>query len=342
MIAETVKSVCSVDGCPKYVRARHLCSKHYERVRKGTSIERLCSKCSATIPPCDGRGPKYCDDCRRAKKLADGSLYKNSPAGRAAQTRQYAKNKDHINAGQRKRYANRTPAKIRARNERRQIWRQTPTGQESNERTNRRERDAEATRRVERDWDNWATSCTNCEGLVGLNYKRRRKVQQCANCEKLATEFAKWDKVVKAIAKKYAREQAREQARESNRERQRNHQREYSKSPAGQAARAAYLASSGGMEVQRAKRLRNRAKRRNALGVISKGIEVLIRKAQKDKCANCKAVLSGKGELDHIMPIARGGLHEDGNLQLLCRPCNAAKSDRDPLEFAQANGRLLF
>jgi len=33
-------------------------------------------------------------------------------------------------------------------------------------------------------------------------------------------------------------------------------------------------------------------------------------------------------ELDHIIPIARGGRHSIGNLQPLCRTCNASKKDR--------------
>ena len=35
-------------------------------------------------------------------------------------------------------------------------------------------------------------------------------------------------------------------------------------------------------------------------------------------------------ELDHIIPIARGGSHTWANVQCLCRACNQAKSDRLP------------
>lgn len=33
-------------------------------------------------------------------------------------------------------------------------------------------------------------------------------------------------------------------------------------------------------------------------------------------------------ELDHIIPISRGGLHAYNNVQLLCRSCNGIKSDK--------------
>jgi len=34
-------------------------------------------------------------------------------------------------------------------------------------------------------------------------------------------------------------------------------------------------------------------------------------------------------ELDHIVPLSKGGEHSYRNTQLLCRACNAKKSDRD-------------
>ena len=37
-------------------------------------------------------------------------------------------------------------------------------------------------------------------------------------------------------------------------------------------------------------------------------------------------------ELDHIMPLSRGGAHSYMNTQCLCRKCNAAKSDTPPVQ----------
>lgn len=42
-------------------------------------------------------------------------------------------------------------------------------------------------------------------------------------------------------------------------------------------------------------------------------------------CAECGS--TDKIQIDHIIPISRGGRHSIGNLQSLCASCNMAKSD---------------
>jgi 5-methylcytosine-specific restriction endonuclease McrA len=66
-----------------------------------------------------------------------------------------------------------------------------------------------------------------------------------------------------------------------------------------------------------------------------------LRERQKNRCAICSTSLRHGDHLDHILPLARGGRHEPGNLQLLCPPCNLHKSDRDPIKHMQSLGRLL-
>lgn len=44
-------------------------------------------------------------------------------------------------------------------------------------------------------------------------------------------------------------------------------------------------------------------------------------------CAECRC-RSGALTVDHIIPLALGGLTEPGNLQVLCGPCNSSKGAR--------------
>ena len=58
-------------------------------------------------------------------------------------------------------------------------------------------------------------------------------------------------------------------------------------------------------------------------GVITPGYEERIRAMP---CAWCKA--APPSEVDHVVPLSKGGMHEDGNLQPLCRSCNGSKRNR--------------
>jgi len=86
---------------------------------------------------------------------------------------------------------------------------------------------------------------------------------------------------------------------------------------------------------------RRRARKVNAEGDHSAFDISSIRKMQKDKCAYCRAALKGKGHVDHIIALSKGGSNWPKNLQLLCQPCNQKKHAADPIEYANRLGRLL-
>lgn len=84
-----------------------------------------------------------------------------------------------------------------------------------------------------------------------------------------------------------------------------------------------------------------RARMREAEGTHSADDIVRIRKAQKDRCASCRAKLNGAGHVDHITPLIAGGSNWPNNLQLLCEGCNLSKGAKDPLDFNRSRGFLL-
>jgi 5-methylcytosine-specific restriction endonuclease McrA len=50
-----------------------------------------------------------------------------------------------------------------------------------------------------------------------------------------------------------------------------------------------------------------------------------------DRCAYCGA--GGPLQMDHFVPLARGGVHELHNVVPACERCNKSKCARDPWEF---------
>ena len=80
---------------------------------------------------------------------------------------------------------------------------------------------------------------------------------------------------------------------------------------------------------------RNRqARKRAGGGGLSKGYVAFLREQQNDKCLACYADFTETGyQIDHVIPLAKGGQHCDGNVQLLCPTCNKRKATRSLFEF---------
>lgn len=64
--------------------------------------------------------------------------------------------------------------------------------------------------------------------------------------------------------------------------------------------------------------------------------------AQGDKrCYYCLRLFPGVADVDHVIPITRGGWHCSSNLCLSCGSCNRRKLNKLPSEFIK-HGQLLF
>lgn len=84
-----------------------------------------------------------------------------------------------------------------------------------------------------------------------------------------------------------------------------------------------------------------RARKANAGGVISKGLVGKLFALQKGMCMCCGGPLGVDYHLDHVMPLALGGLNVDSNMQLLRKTCNLKKHMKHPIDFMQSRGFLL-
>lgn len=94
------------------------------------------------------------------------------------------------------------------------------------------------------------------------------------------------------------------------------------------------------------------ARQREAGGTFTVEDVIARFKWQRGRCAapGCRVRLSKTNyRIDHIEPLShrqsktknRVALNAPRNLQLLCQPCNAAKSDKDPIQWARDSGLLL-
>ncbi len=81
------------------------------------------------------------------------------------------------------------------------------------------------------------------------------------------------------------------------------------------------------------------ARPRSIAGVAMK--RVMRKVALRDcgqRCVYCAAHLDQHtATLDHVVPLARGGAHDPGNLVVACGPCNRLKGELLPFEFFARN-----
>jgi len=113
--------------------------------------------------------------------------------------------------------------------------------------------------------------------------------------------------------------------------------------PSGDAGRGVRPSKKSAVQargrVTRAGVRHHAARAKTAAGVAMK--HVMRKVALRDcgqRCVYCSTRLDQQtATLDHVVPLARGGAHDPGNLVVACGPCNRLKGDRLPFEFFARN-----
>ena len=109
------------------------------------------------------------------------------------------------------------------------------------------------------------------------------------------------------------------------------------------AAHPEALMSREALESSSVKCAQRRARKRDAGGSFTSVDVAAIFLRQRGLCAGhgCGVKLGSTYHRDHIKPLALGGDNSARNIQLLCPTCNHKKHAKDPIDWAQENGRLL-
>lgn len=170
------------------------------------------------------------------------------------------------------------------------------------------------------------------KGLCALHYSRKYRKE---NKEKIAI-----------AAKKYNEEhflenkQRKQNYRKNNIEKVRQYEKQYREKNAHKLfekrkAMKEYHKkySKKWAEGNREKRRNNQHKRR--VTKQNNGVFDILDK-ELNRILNSPCIICGSTkriEIDHIVPISRGGRHSIGNLQPLCKSCNVSKSNRFMIEF---------
>lgn len=86
---------------------------------------------------------------------------------------------------------------------------------------------------------------------------------------------------------------------------------------------------------------RRRALKLSAGGTFTEADIRRIYDAQRGRCACCTNKLGRSFHRDHKIPLARGGSNSADNIELLCKRCNLGKGSKDPIAWANENGKLI-
>lgn len=164
----------------------------------------------------------------------------------------------------------------------------------------------------------------------GKNYTR----SYCKNCSKI--KYNEWH-----IKNKEKKEQYRKEYEEKNKEKILERYREYhlkNKEKRNKQTRE-YFKTEKGIAIMKNSNHKRRIIKKQGTATTEE-IKHLINNIKNCYWCNSK-IIDNKYNLDHYVPLSRGGKHTIDNLVISCEKCNKQKHAKDPYQFAQERGRLL-
>jgi 5-methylcytosine-specific restriction endonuclease McrA len=183
--------------------------------------------------------------------------------------------------------------------------------------------------------------------------RRRVSNRRCEECEKIgvsAWKAANPEKF-KASADKY-RDRYPERVKEQGRRREAKRRQKYpeqirlANKVAFDKNRAEYYATQrlyakSNPDIIRAANAAYRARKRTAVGTLTAAEFSAILERQKHRCHWCCDSIKTGSQIDHVIPLVRGGEHSAANVVGSCGPCNRRKRSKDPILWANEIGRLF-
>jgi 5-methylcytosine-specific restriction endonuclease McrA len=167
--------------------------------------------------------------------------------------------------------------------------------------------------------------CVDCKEVLPAERKNRR-CRPCNSAEMRRYRQANPEQLNASRRAHYARN--RDGLRAAARavyalDREANNQRRYAQRKAQMKREPEHL-----RRVLADQRARRRARERNA-PVVEKIDRLAIYERDGGICYLCdEAVSVSRFELDHVVPLSRGGEHSARNLKVACKSCNSGKRDK--------------
>ncbi len=187
-------------------------------------------------------------------------------------------------------------------------------------------------------WDGVNHDCKLCNFIAGQKFRATNSEERLAKRRKKYVEEIKDKPEQKAYVKEYSethKEEIRKRSKaykEAHREEIRQKAKEYhecNKVTITEKARL-YRQTERGKEVGRIHTIRRRSRKKELPDTLTVSEWKVILQSQNNYCAGCATEFTGliPPQMDHIIPITKGGSTTKENVQALCEHCNMSKGNR--------------